>query len=59
MYEFVDEPFEGIKRGPTEFGKGLVKGTTSLIKNTCVGLFTSVNSLTGSVGNGISHLTMV
>lgn len=39
-----------------EGGKGFAKGAGSLVKNTFEGAFNSVESMTGSVGNGLSTL---
>lgn len=49
-------PSEGFNVSPLEGGKGLAKGAGSLMKNTFEGAFNSVESVTGSVGNGLSSL---
>jgi len=50
-YEFVHEPAAGMVASPKEFGKGLAKGTSSLLKNTLGGVLNSAQKIVGSVGN--------
>ena len=54
--DLIELPSEGFTRSPLEGGKGLAKGAGSLVKNTFEGAFNSVESISGSVGNGISSL---
>jgi len=37
-------------------GKGIAKGTKSLVKNTFQGAMNTVESFTGSLGNGLTAL---
>ena len=46
-------------KGPLEGGKGMAQGTGSLIKNTLVGTFNTVSTMTGSMASGLSYLTLV
>lgn len=34
VFDFIDKPIEGFVKGPLEGGYGIIKGTSSLIKNT-------------------------
>lgn len=53
------KPKEGFVKGPLEGGLGIMKGASSLIKNTMSGAFNSVNKIAGSLSSGISALCMV
>lgn len=57
--DLITKPAEGFVKGPLEGGLGIMKGATSLIKNTMKGAFNSVNKITGSLSSGISSLCMV
>jgi vacuolar protein sorting-associated protein 13A/C len=54
--DLIELPSEGFTISPLEGGKGLAKGAGSLVKNTFEGALNSVESVTGSVGNGLSAL---
>ena len=41
--EFYNKPKDGFKKGPIDGGKGILKGTYSLIKNPVEGTFGSVS----------------
>eukprot|EP01119_Soliformovum_irregulare_P017031 TRINITY_DN5016_c0_g2_i3.p1 TRINITY_DN5016_c0_g2~~TRINITY_DN5016_c0_g2_i3.p1 ORF type:complete len:2265 (-),score=532.32 TRINITY_DN5016_c0_g2_i3:78-6224(-) len=58
FYDFFYEPAKGIVKSPKEFGKGVAKGTTSLIQNSAYGIFNATSKITGSIGTGIAHLSM-
>ncbi len=50
-------PAEGFDdEGMMGIGKGLALGTGSLLSNTVEGAFGTVESITGTIGNGISGL---
>ena len=53
FYDFFHEPALGFVAGPEQFGKGLAKGTQSLIKNTLSGLFGSASKFTDAVSGGL------
>jgi vacuolar protein sorting-associated protein 13A/C len=55
--DFFVEPAQGLVQSPAAFGRGLIKGTGSLMKNTVVGLGVGVSSLTSSVSRGVATLT--
>lgn len=57
LTEFVQAPMEGAINGPIELGKGLAKGTHSLIAHTVGGALNSFSQLTSGVSNGLSILT--
>jgi len=50
--DFFYEPASAIVKGPKDFGRGLAKGTTSLIKKTTYALFDTASKLTGTVAKG-------
>ena len=59
LVDFIEKPIEGFVQGPLEGGKGIIKGTESLLKNTLVGTVRTLNRVTISVADGISALAMV
>jgi hypothetical protein len=48
----------GLVAGPEAFGKGLVKGTQSLLKNTLTGVFGSASKFTDAVSSGMVKVGM-
>jgi len=56
--DFFFEPAQGLVKSPKDFGKGLAKGTQSLIKNTIYGTFNTLTKITGTIGKGIATLSM-
>ena len=48
----------GFVAGPEAFGKGLAKGTTSLLKNTLSGVFGSASKFTDAVSGGLVKVGM-
>jgi hypothetical protein len=50
--DFFYEPAKGMVKSPEEFGKGLAKGTSSLIKKSTYALFDTASKLTGTVAKG-------
>ena len=50
-------PIEGIIKGPLEGGKGIIDGTSSLIKNTVQGTFGSASKMLSSVSKGLLFIT--
>lgn len=59
VVDLIAMPANGFIQGPLEGGRGIVLGATSLVKNTLIGTFNSVNKITGSLSSGISSLCMV
>jgi len=51
--DFFYKPIEGFVEGPIEGGKGLVKGTGSLVKHTVHGTFGSTSSIFSSLSKGV------
>lgn len=49
---------KGIIKSPSDFGIGIAKGTSSLAKNIVFGIFNTTTKITGSIGSGISTLSM-
>ncbi|CAG9311707.1 VPS13_6 [Blepharisma stoltei] len=58
VFDFFYEPALGIVQGPISAGKGLLKGTHSLVKNTVQGTFGTVSLLANSLAKGITTVTM-
>jgi hypothetical protein len=56
--DFFYEPAQGLVSSPKDFGTGLVKGSASLLRSVTTGLFGAASKVTGSVGKGLSTLTM-
>lgn len=54
--DFFVEPAQGLVRSPAEFGRGLMRGTGSLMTHTVVGLGVGVSSLASSVSRGVATL---
>eukprot|EP01097_Dermamoeba_algensis_P001935 TRINITY_DN1760_c0_g2_i1.p1 TRINITY_DN1760_c0_g2~~TRINITY_DN1760_c0_g2_i1.p1 ORF type:complete len:697 (-),score=241.36 TRINITY_DN1760_c0_g2_i1:117-2207(-) len=51
VYDFFHEPAEGLTSSPFDFGAGIMKGTSSLVKRSIFGLFNTGEKLTGTVTN--------
>ena len=58
VFDLIDKPLEGLVKGPLEGGKGMAKGATSLVKNTFIGTFNTVSTMTGSMASGLIYLTL-
>ena len=56
--DLYDKPKEGFVKGPLEAGKGIALGAGSLLTHTVAGALNSLNKITGSLGSGLSALTM-
>eukprot|EP01132_Coremiostelium_polycephalum_P010231 gene10231-12547_t len=55
--DFFYEPALGLIRSPKDFGKGLAKGSISLLKNSVYGLFNTLSKITGAMGKGFALLS--
>ena len=56
--DFFYEPFMGIIEGPEEFAEGLALGVKSLFSHTFGGAAGALSKITGTLGEGVSALTM-
>ncbi|KAF9435541.1 hypothetical protein BGZ76_006083 [Entomortierella beljakovae] len=58
--DFFYEPYQGFIMGdrPQDFGMGLARGTSSLLKKTVFGFSDSLAKISGSVGKGLSAATL-
>ncbi|KAJ3110151.1 hypothetical protein HK100_003137 [Physocladia obscura] len=57
--DFFYEPIQGFEiTRPQDFGIGLAKGTSSLVKKTVYGLSDTLSKFTGSVSKGLSVITL-
>ena len=54
VVDFFYEPAHGMIKGPIGAGKGLIRGTSSLLKNTVQGTFGTVSKLANSIATGIT-----
>jgi vacuolar protein sorting-associated protein 13A/C len=54
--DLKDKPSEGLVKGPLEFGKGMVEGTSSLIAHSIGGALNSVSKVTGTISTGLAVL---
>ena len=54
VVDFFYEPAHGMIKGPIGAGKGLIRGTGSLLKNTVQGTFGTVSKLANSLATGIT-----
>ncbi|GAM28695.1 hypothetical protein SAMD00019534_118710, partial [Acytostelium subglobosum LB1] len=57
VQDFFVEPAQGLVKSPADFGKGLAKGTSSLIKNSVFGTFNTISKITGTIGSGVATLS--
>ena len=58
FFSFFFQKFQGFVAGPEAFGKGLAKGTKSLLKNTLSGVFGSASKFTEAVSGGLVKVGM-
>lgn len=56
--DFFYEPFQGIIQGPGEFAEGIQIGVKSLASNVVGGAAGALGSITNTLGEGVSALTM-
>ena len=56
--DFFYEPLMGIIEGPEEFAEGLALGVKSLFSHTFGGAAGALSKITGTLGEGVSALTM-
>ena len=57
ILDFYEKPLEGFIQGPLEGGKGIIKGTGSLVNKTIKGVSTSVSKITDALAGGLSVMT--
>ena len=57
VQDFFYMPIEGAVKGPLEAGKGIVMGTSSLIKNTVQGTFGSASKVFSTMSKGLLLLS--
>ena len=53
VLDFFYEPAQGLVKSPKDFGMGLAKGTSSLVRNTIYGTFNTVAKITGAMAKGL------
>lgn len=52
------EPASALTRSPEEFYSGLAKGSLSLLSHSIHGTFNTASKITGTIGKGVSMLTL-
>jgi len=52
------EPASALTRSPEEFSRGLAKGSLSLLSHSIHGTFNTASKITGTIGKGVSMLTL-
>jgi hypothetical protein len=57
VMDFFYEPARGVVAGPGAFGRGLVKGSLSLVKNSVYGVMNAGSRITGSISKGFAALS--
>eukprot|EP01132_Coremiostelium_polycephalum_P006743 gene6743-8360_t len=57
VHDFFVEPAQGLVKSPQDFGKGLAKGTSSLVKNSVYGTFNTISKITNTIGTGVATLS--
>jgi hypothetical protein len=50
VYDFFYEPAQGLVSSPKDFGEGIAKGTSSLLKKSVFGVFNTATKITASAG---------
>jgi vacuolar protein sorting-associated protein 13A/C len=55
--DFFYEPAQGLVRSPRDFGKGLARGTTSLVGNSVASVFNTASLISSSLGRSLARLT--
>jgi len=58
IQDFFYEPARGLVKSPQDFGRGVAKGSLSLLKNTFGGFLGAASKITGSVGKAAAFLSM-
>lgn len=53
--DFFYEPYQGMVRSPEEFGRGLARGTASLLRNSISGVLEGVSKITQTVSKGLAE----
>eukprot|EP01133_Synstelium_polycarpum_P005870 gene5870-6788_t len=60
VFDFFYEPAQAIlsaKSSPRAFGRGMAKGSLSLLRNSVYGLFNSLSKISSAMGKGVSLLS--
>mmetsp|Transcript_45817 Transcript_45817/g.71794 ORF Transcript_45817/g.71794 Transcript_45817/m.71794 type:complete len:623 (-) Transcript_45817:24-1892(-) len=55
--DFFYEPAQGAMKSPSDFAKGMSKGSLSLFKNSTYGLFNAASKITGSMSKSLVQLS--
>lgn len=58
VMDFFYEPAQCLMERPSDFGRGVAKGSSSLVTHLSGGVFGAASAITGSVSKGLSVLSM-
>ena len=58
LSDFFYEPAKGLVSSPQDFGRGVARGSLSLLKNTFGGLLSAASRITNSMGKAAAFLSM-
>ena len=58
VYDFFYEPARGLVESPDAFGRGLAKGSISLLKNTFSSVFNSFSKISNTFSKGAAALSL-
>ena len=56
--DFFYEPAHGLVKSPMDFGKGVAKGSSSLVKHSVYGISATVSKLSETVSKGVATLSL-
>ena len=57
VYDFIYQPVQGLT-SPSEFIHGVARGTSSLVLNSCFGIFDFITRISATIGLGFSDATL-
>ena len=57
MRDFFAKPVQGLSQGPSDFGRGIVQGSSSLFKHSVHAFANTTSKVTDSIGTGMAVLT--
>jgi vacuolar protein sorting-associated protein 13A/C len=58
VHALFDKPMTGFVKGPIEGSIGIFMGVGALVKHSVSGMMNSIESVSDSLGNGISHISL-
>jgi hypothetical protein len=58
VQDFFYEPVKGWVKSPHDFGRGLQRGTISLLKMSFSSIFAAAGKMTGSVSKAVAYISV-